>query len=70
MYGFYRAFPISSRFLAKIANVTHLSIHLRTCVVPKNRTVLAAIVELSGWISKGYFGQRWSQARSGLHKKT
>ena len=52
MYGFYRAFPISSRFLAKIANVTHLRINLRTCVVPKNRTVLAAIVELSGWIRR------------------
>ena len=36
MYVFYRALQITSRFFGIIANVTHLRINLRTCVVPKN----------------------------------
>ena len=70
MYGFYRAFQITSRFLAKIANVTHLRINLHTCVVPK--ILWDRSCGYSGAVridSKGYFGQIWYQTMSGLHIK-
>ena len=52
--------PITSRFLAKIAIVTHLHMKLRTCVVPKifGGTILAAIITAVRMDSMGYFGQK------------
>ena len=64
--------PIMSQgfFSAKIANATHMHINLRTWEVPKNP--LGPSCGYSGAVrmnSKGYFGQMWSQAMSGLHIK-
>ena len=63
---------ITSRFLfAKIAIVTHLRINLGTCECLKifwDRSCgYSKAVRMD---SKGYFGQRWLQAMSGLSHKT
>ena len=57
-------------FFAKIAIVTHLRINLHTCGVPENLVGpccgYSKAVQME---STGYFGQRCSQAMSGLHIK-
>ena len=66
---FSTASQITSRFLEKIANITHIRSNLRTCIVPKYplgpflRLCVAVRVDL-----EDYFGQKWSQTMSGLHK--
>ena len=56
-------------FSEKIANVTHLRSNLSTCVVPKilwkRSCGYSAAVRVD---LEDYFGQKWSQTMSGLHK--